>query len=103
LEANRWLNDEIVNATLYQTHQQYAGGKFILFNTFFYCSLMRKGIYKYGEVEQWMSKACGAANINPFSSEHIEAIFFPIHSQNHYFVVVADIAKRELTYYDTLH
>jgi sentrin-specific protease 1 len=102
LEDRRWLNDEVVNTTLYQTQQYYGDNNFIVLNTFFYPCLMRNAVYNYDHVKDWMKKACSHPDIDPFNPGQTKAIFFAIYFESHYSLVVADIGKHELVYYDSL-
>ncbi|XP_031452400.1 sentrin-specific protease 2 isoform X2 [Phasianus colchicus] len=92
LNNHQWLNDEVIN--FYMNLLMERGKKenypsVYAFSTFFYTRLLSEG---YRAVKRW------TRNVNLFK-QHI--ILVPIHLTSHWTLVVVDIRKKTITYFDS--
>ncbi|XP_422676.4 sentrin-specific protease 2 [Gallus gallus] len=92
LGNRRWLNDEVVN--FYMNLLMERGKKdnyprVYAFSTFFYPKLLSEG---YRAVKRW------TRNVNLFKQD---IILVPIHLRSHWTLVVVDVRKKTITYFDS--
>ena len=92
LQFPNWLNDNVIDAylSLIEARSTQPNYPFVRkFSTFFYGGILARGIEN---AHTW------ALHSNIFAHEYL---FFPIHTTAHWSLVVADLVKGELHYYDS--
>uniref|UniRef100_A0A8C9EU86 SUMO specific peptidase 2 n=1 Tax=Pavo cristatus TaxID=9049 RepID=A0A8C9EU86_PAVCR len=87
-----WLNDEVVNFymnLLMERGKKEQYPRVYAFSTFFYPRLLSEG---YRAVKRW------TRNVNLFKQD---IILVPIHLRSHWTLVVVDLRKKTITYFDS--
>ncbi|AXI23881.1 C-terminal catalytic domain [Cardinium endosymbiont of Sogatella furcifera] len=98
LKASRWLNDHIINAYMGMIHKRSEDQENVVlpkvyaFNTYFFTKLSQKD-QSYQTMKNWIKK------IDLFS---YDIVLVPIHLGNHWCLVVIDLRKKTIRYYDSL-
>ncbi|CAO2614244.1 Sentrin-specific protease 2 [Lemmus lemmus] len=93
LETGEWLNDEVINFymnLLVQRNDREGSPALHAFSTFFYPKLKHGG---YSAVKRWTRR------MNLFEKE---IILVPIHQKVHWSLIVIDLRKRSIIYYDSM-
>ncbi|XP_065604470.1 sentrin-specific protease 2 [Cyrtonyx montezumae] len=89
----QWLNDEIINFymnLLVERNKKDNYPAVYAFSTFFYPKFISSG---YGAVRRW------TRNVNLFKHD---IILIPIHLREHWTLVVVDVRKKTIVYFDSL-
>jgi len=100
LNHRQWLNDEAINGYAKLVEARVKGDdRPYVFISFFFSTLQGDPpAYHFDKVKRWTARGLGKADL--FARR---AVFFPINVGNtHWTLVVADMRKRTLTYYDSL-
>ncbi|OXB65267.1 hypothetical protein ASZ78_001574 [Callipepla squamata] len=93
LNSYQWLNDEVINFymnLLVERNKKDNYPTLYAFSTFFYPKLISLG---YGAVRRW------TRNVDLFK---YDIILVPIHLREHWTLVVVDVRKKTITYFDSL-
>ncbi|OXB83463.1 UNVERIFIED_CONTAM: hypothetical protein H355_006310 [Colinus virginianus] len=93
LSGYQWLNDEVINFymnLLVERNKKDNYPALYAFSTFFYPKLISSG---YGAVRRW------TRNVDLFKHD---IILVPIHLREHWTLVVVDVRKKTITYFDSL-
>ncbi|XP_072200714.1 sentrin-specific protease 2 [Excalfactoria chinensis] len=88
----RWLNDEVINFYMNLLVERGKNDDYptvFAFSTFFYPKLLSEG---YRAVRRW------TRNMNLFNQD---IILVPIHLRSHWTLVVVDVRKKTITYFDS--
>ena len=113
LVDGEWLNDEVINLTIKQMLAQSAAARKVaaegdegegnnappavyMFNTQFYVILVEREGYKYKEVRRFTKRA----KVDIFA---LDFVLVPLHVRNnHWCLACFDMARKELSYLDSL-
>ncbi|EDL14432.1 mCG147490 [Mus musculus] len=93
LKNGQWLNDEVINFymnLLVERNENQGYPALHVFSTFFYPKLKHSG---YSSVKRW------TRGINLFEKE---LILVPIHQRLHWSLVVIDLRKQSIAYFDSM-
>jgi len=97
LSPNRWINDEVINATMMILHRRHTPRVLKpshVFNTFFYYKLRDERGYSYDLVRRWTRK------LNIF--QDFCKIYIPINVSNfHWFMIVLNMEKKHIMMFDS--
>jgi sentrin-specific protease 1 len=95
LKPAEWLNDEVINFYfgMLQERDNLKGVKSKYFNTFFMERLrVTNNGYTYENVQRWSRK---------FDVFSLEKVYIPVHVGQHWTLVVVDLVKKGVHYYDS--
>lgn len=97
LRDNAWLNDDVINSyiTVLLTRGAKAGADVDAVSTHFYTALQKAATER--DLEQAESKFIGK-EFHPF---RLRKLFIPIHSGNHWALVMVDFGQKRIAYFDS--
>jgi Ulp1 family protease len=93
LNQGNWINDKIVDASLWLLQQQHRSLDLLCISSYFITKLLEGGVYSYDNVRRWQIKI-----------HNYKTIAIPINlSNNHWTMALINMTEKSISYFDSVN